>query len=75
MKLPEYHERNFDEQELNCPNCHWKGKGYEAVIVDFFGVVKNQEVHCPNCDEKLAILIKDGGTPGESATDLSFQTG
>lgn len=75
MKLPEFHERDFDEQTLRCPNCHWQGEGRDAVIIDFFGVVKNQEVHCPNCDETLAILIKDGGAPGGSASDLSFQTG
>jgi len=74
MNLPVYNEQNFDEQRFTCPNCHWKGKGYDTVIIDIFGVVKNQEVHCPNCDEKLAILTKDS-TPGESASDRSFQAG
>lgn len=74
MSLPEYQERTFYDQTLHCPHCQWTGKGYDAVIIDFFGVVKNQEVHCPNCDETLGILIRNN-TPGESANDLSFQTG
>jgi DNA-directed RNA polymerase subunit RPC12/RpoP len=74
--LPEYNDKTFEEQDLHCPNCQWKGKGYDSVVIDFFGVSKNKEVHCPNCDETIAIVTKEeGGTPGESANDLSFQLG
>lgn len=73
MELPEYNEQEFDEQPFTCPNCRWKGKGYETVVIDFFGVVSSQEVHCPNCDEKLAILKKESGA-GDSASDRNFQT-
>lgn len=69
MKLPEYTEGNLDEQTLHCPNCGWTGKGFNAVKVDFFGVVKDQEVHCPNCDTKLAILIRENNQPGKTAAD------
>ncbi len=74
--IPEYKEREFDDQSLSCSNCHWKGKGIDAVMIDFFGVGKNKEAHCPDCDETIAIVKREeGGTPGESANDLSFQTG
>jgi hypothetical protein len=74
--LPQYNERNFDDQDLACTKCAWKGKGSDANVIDFYGVVANKEVHCPECDEKLALVQKDkGGTPGESANDLSFQLG
>lgn len=73
--LPEYHSNDFDDQNLTCSNCGWKGKGSDAVIIDFFGITKNQEVHCPECDEKIGILVTDDDLPGESADDLSFQTG
>jgi hypothetical protein len=73
---PEYRENNFEEQDLVCPHCHWKGKGYDAVVIDFFGVSKTNDVHCPKCDKTIGIIKKDDGSaPGESANDLSFQTG
>lgn len=74
--LPEYSATNFEEQSLSCPKCGWKGTGYDAVVIDFFGVTKSKEVHCPQCDTTIAIVTNDkGDAPGESATDLSFQTG
>lgn len=73
---PEYRETNFEEQDLTCPHCHWKGKGYDAVVIDFFGVSNTNEVHCPNCDETIGVIKRDeGGAPGESVSDLGFQTG
>jgi hypothetical protein len=71
----EYHQKNFDEQVLSCNNCHWKGKGSETILIDFYGITKTNEIHCPRCDEKLGILIKEDEPPGESPTDLSFQIG
>lgn len=75
MDLPVYSETNFEEQDLSCSNCHWKGKGYDAVIIDFFGVTKNKEVHCPSCDTTIGIIttVQDNG-PGESDGDPGFQT-
>lgn len=74
--LPQFTEDSLAKQSLTCPNCNWTGPGDDAVVIDFYGVTKTKEVHCPNCDEKLAILVKDDDLPpGESATDLSFQTG
>ncbi|WP_121354670.1 hypothetical protein [Flavisolibacter nicotianae] len=72
--LPEYKESTFEEQDLHCPNCQWKGKGYDAVVIDFFGVVGNKEVHCPNCDETIGIILKDEHeSPGESTDDVNIQ--
>lgn len=74
--LPEYHEKEFTEQTLECNNCGWKGKGKDATVIDFFGVTKSMELHCPNCDNVIGIISKDVNKPrGESADDLSFQTG
>jgi uncharacterized paraquat-inducible protein A len=74
--LPEYHQTDFEEQSLHCKACGWSGKGRDAVVIDFFGVSKNMEAHCPKCDKTIGIITKDeGGTPGESANDLSFQLG
>jgi hypothetical protein len=73
--VPEFSNRDFEEQDLQCGNCNWQGKGYDANVIDFFGVSKSKEVHCPNCDVTIGIVTKTGGTPGESANGLSFQTG
>ncbi len=74
--LPEYLQSSFDDQQLSCPKCQWKGTGADAVIIDFYGITKTKEVHCPDCDEKIGILVRDEDPPpGESATGLSFQTG
>lgn len=74
--LQQYYERDFFKQPVSCPNCQWKGEGSDAIVIDFYGVTNNKEVHCPECDEKIALVENDkGGTPGESATDLSFQIG
>lgn len=76
MKLPEYNENDFEEQHFFCPNCQWKGEGYDVVIIDFFGVSKSKEVHCPNCDTTIAIITKaENGDAGESAAGFSVQTG
>ena len=69
MKLPEYNNANFEEQDLRCSNCNWQGKGYDAVVIDFFGVTKSKEVHCPECDETIGTITTEGGTPGGSADD------
>ena len=71
----EYNASTFQEQNLHCDNCNWTGKGADAVIIDFYGVVKDKEIHCPECDRTLGILKSDDHSPGESASDLSFQLG
>ena len=74
--IPVFKEREFDEQPLRCDKCQWSGKGYEAVVIGFYGVSDQKEAHCPDCDKKLAIVEKDNDPPpGESANDLSFQFG
>ena len=73
--VPVYQENDFYEQKLSCTKCGWKGLGYDANIISFFGVTDSKEVHCPECDEKIAILQKGDRPPGESATDLSYQFG
>lgn len=73
--LKEYSENKFDEQTVSCDNCHWKGKGSDTVIIDFYGLSDECEIHCPQCDERIGILKKQQGPPGESASDLSFQLG
>ena len=70
-----FHENTFDDQPLSCDKCEWKGKGSDAVIIDFYGIVPDKEVHCPECDRKLGILKRSDRPPGESANDLSFQLG
>ena len=70
-----FDETNFDQQTLRCDECKWQGKGFEAVVIDLYGVVKDKDVHCPTCDAKLGTLKTTGHTPGESASDLSFQLG
>lgn len=71
----EFQEDSFDDQTINCQKCNWTGKGSDAIIIDFYGVVSDKEVHCPKCDKRLGILKKGNRPPGESATDLSFQLG
>ncbi|HUC82427.1 MAG TPA: hypothetical protein VMR70_16090 [Flavisolibacter sp.] len=71
----EFQQTGFNEQPLQCGKCGWQGTGHDAVVIDFYGVSKNKEVHCPDCDERLGLVRNGGGPPGESATELSFQTG
>jgi len=71
----EFHPDSFDEQDIDCPKCKWRGKGADAIIIDLYGVAKSQEVHCPKCDVLVGTLPKQKGPGGESATDLSFQLG
>ena len=69
-----YKYTGFEDQDLSCSNCGWNGKGKDAVIVDLFGVSKNQEVHCPNCDHYIAELqvpVKNDVPPDE----LGFEIG
>lgn len=74
--VPEYDDKTFEEQDLQCTKCNWKGKGYDANVIDFFGVSKSKEVHCPNCDTTIGTVVRnDRGNRGESANDLSFQFG
>jgi uncharacterized Zn-finger protein len=54
--LPVYQENEFYEKDLSCSKCGWKGLGYDAIILDLFGVTDNKEVHCPECDKKIALL-------------------
>ena len=70
-----FSEDKFDDQQLLCKRCGWKGIGAEAIRIDLYGLVGANEIHCPQCDEKLGVLKKDGQHPGESASDLSFQLG
>jgi len=71
----EFHENSFDDQSITCSKCNWTGKGSEAIVIDFYGVVPDKEVHCPKCDKRLGVLKKGTRPPGESANDLSFQLG
>ena len=54
-----FDQRTFDDMELTCPKCNWKGTGAEATIVGFYGIGKFQQVTCPKCDEYLGNLSKD----------------
>lgn len=71
----EFREADFRNQLLECSKCGWKGTGDRANVIDFYGVVSDKEIHCPECDERIGILKKDDPSPGEGATDLSFQLG
>lgn len=73
--IPNYPDKDFEEKALACSKCGWKGKGYDAVVIDFYGVTDNKEVHCPKCDTTISLLQKGEDPPGESATDLSYQFG
>lgn len=75
--LPRYPQSTFDEQPVSCSACGWSGTGADAVVISFYGVADGQEVACPACDNRIGLLVKDNHSdpPGESATDLSFQTG
>ena len=77
MMVTEFRQKDFDEQSLHCTKCQWKGKGTDANVIDLYGVSNSKEVHCPECDSKIAVVVRedDDETPGESATDLSFQIG
>ena len=48
-----YNERGFDDEIISCSRCGWEGSGYDANIIDLYGLTKVKEVHCPNCDSYL----------------------
>lgn len=70
--LPEFRDSNYEEKMLQCSNCSWKGKGVDAILIDFFGVSKTKELHCPKCDTTIGLITKDEGKPGESVSKFSF---
>ncbi len=47
---------DYEELQLNCEDCDWKGKGADANLIDFYGVTAAKELRCPNCDGVLATL-------------------
>ena len=48
-----YNERGFDEEVISCGRCGWEGSGYDANIIDLYGLSRVKEVHCPKCDSYL----------------------
>ena len=48
-----YNERGFDEEVIRCGRCGWEGSGYDANIIDLYGLSRVKEVHCPKCDSYL----------------------
>ena len=68
-------ESEYEDTSFSCDKCNWKGKGRDANVIDFYGVVSEKEIHCPNCDRKLGIIEKDDASNNETASDSSFQTG
>lgn len=48
-----YNERGFDEEDIRCGRCGWEGSGYDANIIDLYGLSRVKEVHCPKCDSYL----------------------
>ena len=41
-----YNERGFDEEVIRCGRCGWEGSGYDANIIDLYGLSRVKEVHC-----------------------------
>lgn len=46
----------YQEQELSCDACGWKGVGADAILIDYYGVSDIKELHCPNCDTVIATI-------------------
>lgn len=70
-----FDEKEFDDQPIKCPKCGWEGTGYQAIIIDLYGLTDIQEVHCPKCDAYLGGLKRADRPGGESADPISFQLG
>jgi uncharacterized C2H2 Zn-finger protein len=51
-----FRDANFEEENLHCPHCEWHGRGDESVVIDFYGITRNQEVRCPECDAIIGQL-------------------
>lgn len=52
--------QDYEEQDLSCEECGWKGKGEDANLIDFYGLSNVKELHCPNCDAMVATLKSTG---------------
>lgn len=48
-----FNERGFDEEVISCARCGWEGSGYDANIIDLYGLSRVKEVHCPKCDSYI----------------------
>lgn len=48
-----FNERGFDEEVISCGRCGWEGSGYDANIIDLYGLSRVKEVHCPKCDSYI----------------------
>jgi hypothetical protein len=68
-----YHERTFDDERLNCPQCGWNGTGDQAHVAGFYGIGKFKEVLCPHCSEYLGNILRERFDNGNG--QLDSQTG
>jgi len=49
----------FDDEQMNCPRCDWKGRGDDTIVIDFYGLSRHQEVRCPECDAVLGGVSRE----------------
>ncbi|HZF65096.1 MAG TPA: hypothetical protein VEZ55_11440, partial [Chitinophagaceae bacterium] len=48
-----FNDLDFHDEAIRCSKCGWEGSGYDAHIVDFYGLTKVRDVHCPSCDSYI----------------------
>ena len=44
----------YKDQDFNCPNCDWNGKGNDLVNTDFHEVSMIGDLNCPKCYNLIA---------------------
>lgn len=70
-----FSEREFENLQITCPNCGWKGLGSDTNIIDLYGLTKLREVHCPTCDTYIAGLQREIAPGNPEGDELSNQLG
>jgi len=70
-----FNPATFEEESLSCNQCNWKGKGADAIKIDFYNLTSTNEIRCPNCDSLLGILPVEKNNLGDSGDQLGSQIG
>jgi ssDNA-binding Zn-finger/Zn-ribbon topoisomerase 1 len=58
---------DYEETDVQCEKCQWRGRGRDAILIDFYGISKLQELHCPKCDRVVGMVKRDDGRIGGTA--------
>ncbi len=54
-----FEQRSFNEQQITCARCGWRGSGTQTHVAEFYGIGNFKEVLCPKCDSHIGNLSRE----------------